>query len=149
MPNRAIPTSVRRAPTRPAKPSTSPACSANEMSRNTPSRPSPRTSRTTSPGATGERRGQLGPGPGRHPAAVAQDRHAIGDLEDLFHTMRDEEDGHPLVPEGLDDLEQPPDLMFGERGRRLVHDQDPDLQGERLGDLDGLLLRQGQAARGL
>ena len=55
MPNRARPTSVRRAPTSPAKPRTSPARTSNDTSPKTPSRPSPRTSRTTSPGSPGVR----------------------------------------------------------------------------------------------
>ena len=47
--------------------------------------------------ADGDRRGQLRPRPGRHPAAVAQDGHAVGDLEDLLHAMRDEQDGDALA----------------------------------------------------
>ena len=117
MPNRARPTSVRRAPTSPAKPSTSPARSSNDTSLKTPSRPSPRTSRTT---LAGLRRRPLEaarltvrptisriaiagvssrPGSSRYPAAVAQDGHPVGDLEDLLHPVRDEQDRDALAPE--------------------------------------------------
>ena len=55
----------------------------------------------------------------------------------------------PRARKPLDDAEQLRDLVRGERGGRLVHDQDADVQRERLGDLDGLLLREGQPTRGL
>ena len=39
-------------------------------------------------------------GRGRDPAAVAQDRDPVGDLEDLLHAVRDEEDRHALAGAG-------------------------------------------------
>ena len=61
--------------------------------------------------------------------------------------MADEEDRHALVAEVLDQLEELHDLMRGERRRRLVHDEDADIQRNRLGDLDRLLGGERQPAR--
>ena len=59
--------------------------------------------------------------------------------------MGDEQDGHPRAAQSRHDAEEAADLVRRERGGRLVHDQHAHAQGERLGDLDGLLLGQGQA----
>ena len=45
-----------------------------------------------------------------------------------------------------DQLEQLRRLRFGQRGRRLVEDQQPHVGEERLGDLDHLLMRARQIA---
>ena len=118
MPNSASPTSVRRAPTRPANPSTSPARTSNETSLKAPSRPRSRTSgpprrdRPASAGTVAERRARPCPG-WRSPAsasargrvdiqpAVTQHGHPVGDLEDLFHPVRDEQDGDALSSQGV------------------------------------------------
>ena len=81
---------------------------------------------------------------GGDPGAVAHDRDAVGLLEDLFESVRDEEDGHALRAEPVDDGEELRHLMGGERGRGLVHDEHARVEREGLGDLDGLLLGQGQ-----
>jgi hypothetical protein len=49
-------------------------------------------------------------------------------------------------PQRADHLEQPGDLGGGQRGRGLVHDDDPCLQRQRLGDLHDLLVGDGQPA---
>ena len=83
--------------------------------RPTPRQPSPRTSSTTSPGATAilgktadssrptiirisSPRDDLGhvPGPDQH--AVAQGRHAVGDLRQLLQPVRDVDDPRPPAP---------------------------------------------------
>ena len=46
----------------------------------------------------------------------------------------------PCARQPPDDLEQPLRLAGGERGRRLVEDDEPRLPGQRLGDLDELAL---------
>ena len=43
-------------------------------------------------------------------------------------------------------LEEALDVRFGERGRGLVHDEDPGVDGERLGDLDALAVAHVQRA---
>ena len=45
----------------------------------------------------------------------------------------------PRRDKPADDVEQPFDLRRGQHRRRLVQDQDTDLAGHRLGDLDRLL----------
>ena len=96
--------------------------------------------------ADGRGRRQLGARRGRDPAAVAQDRDAVGDLEDLFHAVGDEEDRHALLAQGVHDAEELLHLVRREGGGRLVHDQDAHVEGDGLGDLDGLLLGEGQPA---
>src|SRR5204862_6433031 len=52
-------------------------------------------------------RGHVGKGAARHPATVAEDRHALAELEHLLEAVRDEEHGGAPGPEALDDTEQP------------------------------------------
>ena len=73
--------------------------------------------------ADGRGRRQLRARRRRDPAAVAQDRDAIGDLEDLFHAVGDEENRHALLAQGVHDAEEPLHLVRREGCRRLVHDQ--------------------------
>ena len=83
----------------------------------------------------------------RDQPAVAEHGHAVCDLEDLFEAMADEED-RDAAPGELTDLgEQALHLVRGQRGRRLVHDQDADVQRDRLRDLDRLLRGDREAAR--
>ena len=49
------------------------------------------------------------------------------------------------LPQVADDPEQLVDLGVGQRGGGFVHDQDVRAEGERLGDLDHLLLGDGEA----
>ena len=71
---------------------------------------------------------------------IAEDGDAIGNREDLFETMRDIDDAAAVRLEQPDDREQSLDFAFGQRGRRLVHDDDLRVGADRLGDLDDLLL---------
>jgi hypothetical protein len=72
--------------------------------------------------------------------AVAQHGHRVGDLRQLLQPVGDVDDRHAAAREIADHLEQPPHLGVGQRGRRLVHHEDPDVAAERLGHLDELLL---------
>ena len=90
----------------------------------------------------------LGDGPAGDEAAVAKDGDAVGDLEDFLEAVADEEHRDPGRGQQADLLEELADLVGGERRGRLVHDQHADVERERLRDLDGLLLRDGEAARG-
>ena len=77
-------------------------------------------------------------------AAVAHDRDAVGDLLQLLQAVGDVDDAHALTAQLASDAEELVDLRIGQRGRRLVHDQDGGVERERLGDLDHLLLGDGQ-----
>ena len=71
---------------------------------------------------------------------IAEDGDAIGNREDLLETMRDIDDAAAVRLEQPDDREQALDFAFGQRGRRLVHDDDLRVGADGLGDLDDLLL---------
>ncbi|MCY1303392.1 hypothetical protein D9M70_530970 [compost metagenome] len=78
--------------------------------------------------------------------AVAQHRDAVGNLEDLLHSVADIDDGHAF---GLKPLDQPEELrrfLSGEIGGRLIEDQELRAThgGARRGD--ELLLANGETA---
>jgi hypothetical protein len=58
------------------------------------------------------------------PAAVAEDRDAIGQMEHLVHLVRDVEDRDAPFAQPLDHAVQPAHFRLGEGARRLVHDED-------------------------
>src|SRR5206468_1700079 len=78
--------------------------------------------------------------------AVAEDGHAVGDAEDLLQAVADVDDADAALPEGADQVEQVCQLVLGEGGGRLVHRDDHRVAGSGLGDLDHLLLGNGEAA---
>ena len=88
----------------------------------------------------------LGAGRAGDELAVAEDRHAVGQGEDLVHLVRDVEDGRARLAEVVDHPEEPVDLGVGQGRGRLIHDQDRGLVRQRLGDLDHLLVADPQAA---
>ena len=80
---------------------------------------------------------------GRHRldlVSVAQHRDAVGDLLDLADAMRHVDDADAGRFQLGDQIEQLCRLGVGERGGRLVEDQQAHLGEERLGDLDHLLM---------
>ena len=78
-------------------------------------------------------------------AAVAHHGHPVGDLLELLEAVRDVDHARPPLAQVADDPEELVDLGVGQRGRRLVHDQDVRAERERLRDLDHLLLGDGEA----
>ena len=60
-------------------------------------------------------------------------------LEDLHHAVRDVDDRDAARGELAHDPEQHLRLALGQRGGRLVEDQDAAIERQRLGDLDQLL----------
>ena len=78
-------------------------------------------------------------------AAVAHDRDPVAEREDLVEAVRDEQDAGALVAEAAGDGEQPLHLDSAERGGRLVHDEHLGVERDGLGDLDDLLVGDGQA----
>ena len=85
----------------------------------------------------------MGRVPTRTPSRRAVTRSAT--LRQLFQAVGDVDDPHPLPLQLADDPEQVVDLLVAERGRRLVHDQDPGLGPQRPRDLDELLLGHREA----
>ncbi len=77
--------------------------------------------------------------------AVAEHRAIVGELGDLGHAVRDVDDGEAVLAQPLQHLEDAGDVGGGERGGRLVEDQQPGMAGQRLGDLHHLAARQRQA----
>ena len=65
---------------------------------------------------------------------------AVGDAGDLVEAVADVDETDALGLQPADLLEQPLGLFGAERRGRLVEDQEPRVQRQRLGDLD-LLLR--------
>ena len=90
-------------------------------------------------------RRHVGARPGRNQPAVAEHRDPVGDLEHLLHPVADEDDRDTAVTQVPDDLEELRNLVRRKRRGRLVHDQDADIERDRLGDLHGLLRGQRQA----
>ena len=73
-----------------------------------------------------------------HESPIAQDGHPIRDLEHFLESVGDEEHRPALGPQLADDVEELLGLLQREGGRRLVHDDQPGVQRERLGDLNHL-----------
>ena len=78
--------------------------------------------------------------------AVAQDRHPVRQLLDLAQPMRDVNDADAAAAEVPHDLEQRFRLLGRQAGRGFVHDQQPRVDRQGFGDLDQLLLADGQVA---
>ena len=64
---------------------------------------------------------------------------AIGESDDFVQAVRRVDDRNARLRELPHDLEQGLAFRGRERGRRLVHDQNPRVQRQRLGDFDQLL----------
>ena len=78
--------------------------------------------------------------------SVAQHRDAAGDLEHLREAMADEDDRDPLRAKRADDVEELFRLRLGERGSRLVHEDDASLAHQSAGDGHDLALRDREGA---
>ena len=76
---------------------------------------------------------------------VAQDRHPVGDDADLGEAMGDVDDRRPGGGHAADVPEQHLDRFLVERRRRLVENEHAGIDGERLGELEEVLVddRQG------
>ena len=79
--------------------------------------------------------------------AVAQHREGIADGQHLAQLVGDEHDGHALAAHGAHHIEHAADLQLGQRGRRLVHDDDSCLKQQCPGDLHNLLVGRVQRAQ--
>src|SRR5665648_740260 len=63
-----------------------------------------------------------------------------GDLDQLVELVADDDAGDVPLPQGPDEVEQARAVLVVQGGRRLIEDEQLDLLGQRLGDLDKLLL---------
>ena len=84
---------------------------------------------------------------GGDPPAVLEHGDPVGEVEDLGEPVRDVQEADAALLEPAHERVEQLDLVVGERGGRLVHDEQPGVQGERLGDLDDLLLRRRRGCR--
>ena len=78
--------------------------------------------------------------------AVADDGDGVGDLLDLVELVADHDAGHALGAQPGDEVEQVLGVALVERRGRLVEDEQLDVLGQRLGDLDELLLADADVA---
>ncbi len=81
-----------------------------------------------------------------HSGTVAEDRVAVGHIEDLLELVADEKHRAALGFQPAHDDEQLLHLAMAECCRRLIHDHDPRLDRERAGDLHQMLLRHAELA---
>ena len=83
---------------------------------------------------------------GAHMATIAQHGYVVGQVEDFVQAVGDVNNGHSLLAQALDRLEH--DLLFllGQRGRRLVHNQQAAVAVDGLADFHHLFLRHRQVA---
>ena len=79
--------------------------------------------------------------------AVAEDRDAVADLEDLAEPVGDVDDRPALAGELADDRLDLLDLDVGERRGRLVEDEDAGVARQEPRDLDQLALGDRKVAR--
>ena len=73
--------------------------------------------------------------------AVAEHGHAVADRAEFIEPVGDVDDAHAAIPQRPHDGENLMRLGFGERGRRLVEDQQAGPVMNGAADLDELLLR--------
>ena len=74
-----------------------------------------------------------------HHLAAAHHEHGVGRGHDLAQLVGDEEDGHAVALEDLEDLEQPVGFLGGQHPGRFVQDQNAGAAEQGLQDLDPLL----------
>src|SRR5690606_20965389 len=84
-------------------------------------------------------RGYIRDAVGADVAAVAKYGHPVAEAENLGHAVADIDDRYAVRLEVTDNREKLLRLGFGQGGGRLVEDQHPAVERQRLGDLDELL----------
>ena len=81
---------------------------------------------------------------GRDIGAVPEHGALVGELRDLVHAVRNEQERQPLLAQALEDDEHLGDVGRRQRRSRLVENENTRLAGQRLGDLHHLPARQRQ-----
>jgi len=118
----------------------------DRQSRRPPFVPSPRLMRCrrlavpTDHGGDDAGRGEVVERPLGDGTTVAQHGDAVGELEQLVEPVGHEDDRHPLVLQGPDDVEQGVGLVLVQRAGRLVEDEDAGVHRQRPRDLHHLTL---------
>ena len=79
-------------------------------------------------------------GPAGDQLAVAKHGDVVGERHDVRQDVRDVDDRLAGLAQAADQREEPRGLARGQRGRRLVEDDDLGIELQRLGDLDELPL---------
>ena len=79
--------------------------------------------------------------------AAAENGKALGNLKDLIELVADKQDGNALLLELQDDAEKCLNLLAGQSGRRLVHDDELRVEHQRTADGDHLLFRDRKLAQ--
>ena len=79
-----------------------------------------------------------------HVHAVTQYRHPVADLVQFTHLVTDVDDTHALGRQITHDFKQLRNLTVGNGGSRLIHDQDPAVEGNSFDNFHHLLLRDGK-----
>ena len=82
--------------------------------------------------------------PGADVPGVAENRDAVGEAKDVFKAVGNEDDGRALRAQFAGNGVKIFALSFGQCGGGLVHDEYLRVHGQRLGDLDQLLLGDGE-----
>src|ERR1700759_3232942 len=75
-------------------------------------------------------------------ATVSKDCNSIGELHCLVQSMRDVDDGDSFFAEIPDNAKQMRGFLAGQRGVWLVEDEQSQVGGQSLGDLDQLALSE-------
>ena len=75
-----------------------------------------------------------------HDAPIPHDRQRVADSEYLVEDVADVDDADTPILESADRLVETRDVSGREPAGRLVHEQHPGIERQRLGDLDFLLL---------
>jgi hypothetical protein len=78
--------------------------------------------------------------------AIAQHGHPVGELEDLGQLVADIDNGDAALAQAPDDRHQPLDVGIGQGSGGFVHDDDPGVLAQRLGDLHPLPIGDRQGA---
>ena len=82
--------------------------------------------------------------PGGHTGPVAQDRVARANSAGFLQEVGDIQQADPLFPQAIQHSEEVLGVSPGQAGSRLIEDEHPRLRPQRPGDLDELLLGDGQ-----
>jgi hypothetical protein len=77
-------------------------------------------------------------------ASVAQHHDTVGDRQHIVQPMRDQDDRDAFRLQPPDEVENALHLTHGECGRRLVHDDQLRVEGQRSRDRHRLLLAAGK-----
>ena len=72
--------------------------------------------------------------------AIAQHGDLVGQAHDVGQNVRDVDDGGAVAAQPVDEAEEALRLACGQRGRRLVKDDDARVEAQRLGDFGKLAL---------